>query len=429
MNQVSNKVCLKLLCSLLLGVVFLTGCNSANQPEVTGTTTGVQVGSGLPTVSIPPQQSGDEFEKGLDDEELNQERLPEPVAGTAEWNLKQIAIKRAMMANVGSEPGAEEQSSMEQSHYDIIDLAKGAIAMTHNNAEKQRIFDAACHALTEARLALAFSNHQEQVAALYEDAEAQIKRDPTSISSANATYAIVRVGEFYAVGQTAAPGQAKNVKSEESEKWAKEYVRAVKHFVVKFPAEESRGAVALFNAGKFCEARKDNTGAVECYALLGSSFPQSVFASQVTGVLRRLSLKGKAVELGGPTMDGGHVSVKDYVGKPVLVIFWDTQSSEFTAQVDQLIGYLKSAQGLKLAVIGVNLDQDELAVDRFLEVHPLPGPQIFPLEAEQRRYNSPIAKFYGIRSAPQFWLIDKSGNLVSSQLQMQQIPAALQGLQ
>jgi tetratricopeptide (TPR) repeat protein len=409
-------LCLSVLILSLSGV--LSGCGAAPADQMAQSNS---TANGLPSISIPAHattNAGD-HEEGEDDLEAVEENgeytnLPEPENGTPEWNLKQIALKRAQLSMLQGQALNEEQKSrFEKTQYEIIDLATGAIAMCHNNPEKKRVFDAAAHALTDVRVALATSGHQDQIDAIYDDAEALYKRDPNSQTSANAFYAIVRMSEKFAQVEQSNP------------RWMLEFTRAARTFTVRFPKEESRAALALLSAGRLSETRHDYKTALECYSLVASSYPQSPYAAQVAGTIRRLSVDGKPIDLGGPTIDGGFASIQDYAGKNVLIIFWDSQSPEFMDSIDQLLPQVQALKNQGIEILCVNFDQDEVAVDHFLERYPLPGPQIFPLEPEHRGYSSPIARFYGIRSTPAIWLVGKNGALISSRLHANDLSQAV----
>ena len=75
-------------------------------------------------------------------------------------------------------------------------------------------------------------------------------------------------------------------------------------------------------------------------------------------------------------------------GKAVLIVFWGTQArvfADFLPQLNQLKGRY-AQHGLE--VVGVNLDEEEPAIDAFLEKHILDWPQIFYSDREKRGWKN-----------------------------------------
>ncbi len=152
-----------------------------------------------------------------------------------------------------------------------------------------------------------------------------------------------------------------------------------------------------------------------CYNLLRTKFPESLPAQQVTGIVRRLNLKGQPLQLAGPTLDGNFLSIEDYKGKTVMVVFWSSQAKPFLDQLPALTELLTKAQK-HVSVIGVCLDTDESQLDNFLADQNLNWPQIFFSEPEKRGWNSPLAGYYGITNLPTVWIVDPSGVVAETDL-------------
>jgi hypothetical protein len=49
-----------------------------------------------------------------------------------------------------------------------------------------------------------------------------------------------------------------------------------------------------------------------------------------------------------------------------------------------------------------------------MEMNNVPGQQIFFPNAQQRSWDSPLIRFWGVARAPSVWLIDSKGNVVST---------------
>jgi hypothetical protein len=68
----------------------------------------------------------------------------------------------------------------------------------------------------------------------------------------------------------------------------------------------------------------------------------------------------------------------------------------------------------KLRVVGVAMDEEEGRLNRFLDMHQVPGQQVFFPDAEQRSWNSPIVTWWGLARCPSIWLVDGTGKVVST---------------
>ena len=76
-------------------------------------------------------------------------------------------------------------------------------------------------------------------------------------------------------------------------------------------------------------------------------------------------------------------------------------------------------------VIGVNLDKEQSAVDRFVEKHSLAWQNIFFSEPTSRGVRNPIARHYGVTSVPTYWLVNASGVVTAAPLDLKQLDALL----
>jgi len=168
--------------------------------------------------------------------------------------------------------------------------------------------------------------------------------------------------------------------------------------------------------------------AIGCYVTIQEKFPKSPYAEQVTPILRRLDLAGKPVQLAGPTLAGEFVNIKDYRGRVVLIVFWSTDSDRFLPQLPLLISAEQKFQSAGLEIIGVNLDEDELGVDAFLQQNGMTWPQVFHTAADKRRWNNPIVKYYGVRDIPSYWLIDQRGIVFDTQVDPERLDESIQEL-
>ena len=74
-----------------------------------------------------------------------------------------------------------------------------------------------------------------------------------------------------------------------------------------------------------------------------------------------------------------------------LIYFWDSENELFSEQfLPAINAAVESVTGERLRVVGVAMDDEEDRLNRFLDMHTVPGQQVFFPDAEQRSWNSPI---------------------------------------
>lgn len=416
---------------LFLVVALFAGCN--NSPSTDDPTAGNDgPGGDLPTVSIDPNL-------GEDDDEPDEEVVvKEPEKGSPEWHIREILRIRLMpfpavkTASASQEDAAtppdpakelaEQEAVRRERNEQVITLAKQAIALTHKDPEKEIVFNAAVHHMLDARLQLAIDGEQTDVDGLYEICEALQQSKPNTEIASAAALTIVNFCH------------ANAVRFAQSEpKWIQEFAKQAQLFATRVAENQaatpektedgadnprtfqlrqdaSRAAQILLAAGQSCDAAGFPEDGKACYVMVKSKFPDTQQAEQVVGVLRRYGLMGKPLQLAGPTLDGNFLSIEDFKGKIVVVVFWSSQAKPFVDDLPTMSAFLSKPGVQKLvSVIGVAMDTDESQLDAFLEEHSLSWPQIFYSEPEKRGWSSPVANYYGINRLPTIWIIDSSG--------------------
>ncbi len=441
---------------VILGVALCgAGCSSSKSTDQQAAATSGKNGNNSgdenfipPTISISPDDDDGEMEDDADDNG----KLAEPEKGTPEWHIREIVRLRLKPYPVtaeaagGEQPGkkpaktTESAEDLEQQskarrdrNLEVVKLASQAIALTHKDSEKEVTFNAAVHHLLDARLQLALAGEQEDVEALYEIAEALQNSRPNSDAAATAALTIVNFAHANAMRY-----------AQTEPRWIQEFSRQAQLFAARISdglaavtedpsdalrksqlqKDASRAAQILLAAGQSCEAAAFPEDARTCYSLLKAKFPDSLPAQQAIGIIRRMQLKGQPLQLAGPTLDGSFLSIEDFQGKTVLVVFWSSQAKPFLDHLPALTELLKKAQK-HVSVIGVCLDTDESELDGFLAEQNLNWPQIFFSEPEKRGWNSPLAGYYGITSLPTLWIVDPSGVVAETDVTASDVEAKL----
>jgi len=111
-----------------------------------------------------------------------------------------------------------------------------------------------------------------------------------------------------------------------------------------------------------------------------------------------------------PDLDGKHVSLRDYQGKPVLLTFWGTWCLPCLLESDQL-EKLNRELGRQMTVLALNVQDDPQAVRNFLQMRKLSYRVLMAGE-----FASPVCEAYDVGALPLTILIDSKGFITYLQL-------------
>ncbi|QDU09372.1 TlpA disulfide reductase family protein [Gimesia aquarii] len=341
-----------------------------------------------------------------DDTSLKNEvtKIQELEEGTPEWNVREITrLKVTALPKTGNVD--ELKKARVDRNQKIIQLAMEAVKQCHADKEKQRLFTVCIRHLLDAHLQLALEGDQDSIDALYDHSESLFKRDPNSSSAAEAGFTVAKFANT----------SAQRFAIDEP-RWIEEFVKQARLFASRFPKESVRAPQLLRAAAETSQLYGLNKQAMDCCIDLERKFPKSNETAQVAGLLRRLRLKGQPLQLAGETIEGGYVSVDDYKGSVVLVVFWSTTAKPFIEQLPQIQALSKKYRKYGFEIMGVNLDDEEPAIDAFQEKTSLDWRQIFYSARDKRGWNNPSAVYYGVRRVPTMILVDHTGitDLVTS---------------
>ncbi|HTI52138.1 MAG TPA: TlpA disulfide reductase family protein [Planctomycetaceae bacterium] len=419
---------LRTLLWIVLGLAagLAAGCGKKDARSGTGeTATASGESGGLPTVAIraptaaaktqaaPAAADDDEDDSDPDDEkdDKDDQEIVAPKKGTPEW-LVHEATRLMLAAPPKTEDVEILKKHRQERNEKVIQLSQQAIEQVHGDKDKVRLFNAAVHNLMEARLQLALTGDADSIALLYEDAAALFKRDPKSQAAAEGAHTLVSLA--YGLAQNSAVDKLR---------WIREFADQAQRFAEDFRSEERRSLPLLFAAARSCELAGLTAEALECYSVIQKGFRKSPFAARVAPIVKRLKLPGNPPQISGPTLEGDDLSVDDLLGKTVLVVFWSAEAKPCLEQLPGIIAVTRKQSRRGLSVVGVNLDHDPEVVQQFVMKNKIPWPQIFYSETEKRGWNNPMVSKYGIMDIPALWLIDSSGNVVSTTVKAEDLAA------
>jgi len=132
---------------------------------------------------------------------------------------------------------------------------------------------------------------------------------------------------------------------------------------------------------------------------------------------------GKPFQLKFTSYDGKIVDTSQMRGKVILIDFWASWCGpcrEFAPTVKALYDQYHNSG---LEVIGINLDTNSQAFNTFVSMEKLTWPHYY----DGRSWDNKISRNYNVNSIPRVWLINKKGELASTDAWMdtQRMVAAL----
>ena len=130
------------------------------------------------------------------------------------------------------------------------------------------------------------------------------------------------------------------------------------------------------------------------------------------GTLRRLSLPGHPMEITGTLLNGKPFDQKSLVGKVVLIDFWATWCGPCVAEIPNVLQQYEKYHDKGFEVIGISLDQDREALEKFVAEQKVPWPILFE-KPEGDGWQHPLSTFYGISGIPTVILIGRDGNVIT----------------
>ncbi|MDO4550778.1 MAG: TlpA disulfide reductase family protein [Planctomycetia bacterium] len=157
---------------------------------------------------------------------------------------------------------------------------------------------------------------------------------------------------------------------------------------------------------------EDEKALQRCNDLL-AKFPNSPSAVKATGAKIRLQSTGKPLPLSGKIFGKNqNVTLAKLKNRVTVVYFWTTWISDPVKEADRLKEL--QAKYKDLLIIGVNLDNDTAAFQKFITENRIPWTQIH----EEGGMDSSPANQLGIFSVPTFIVIGKDGNVFDRNAQI-----------
>jgi thiol-disulfide isomerase/thioredoxin len=202
-----------------------------------------------------------------------------------------------------------------------------------------------------------------------------------------------------------------------------EWLDQLAKFVADFPdADDTPDALSQLAVGMEFTGKEDQ--ARQFYKKLTESFPKHTAAQRSAGALRRLELVGQPMQLQATTLSGAAVDIDKLRGKVVLVDFWSTTCEPWKADLTRLKEVYGKYHAKGFEIVGIALDKDRAAVDRFAKQAAVP----WPIVVESAAMDGPLATHYGILALPTQFLVDAKGKVVSRSIYTSQLEDELKKL-
>ncbi|MEX2577891.1 MAG: TlpA disulfide reductase family protein [Verrucomicrobiales bacterium] len=121
-------------------------------------------------------------------------------------------------------------------------------------------------------------------------------------------------------------------------------------------------------------------------------------------------------------LQGNEVDLAEMDDKVVLVDFWATWCAPCIAEMPNVIAAYNEYHEEGFEIVGVSLDEDKAALEKFVTENDMPWPQYF----DGKGFNNELAQRFGISQIPATFLVGQDGKIVASNLRGPELEAAVE---
>lgn len=107
-------------------------------------------------------------------------------------------------------------------------------------------------------------------------------------------------------------------------------------------------------------------------------------------------------------IEGTPVSIKDFLGKKVVLVFWASWCPDCRAEVPELKAMQANAAPEKVAFVSISFDRTEEAWKKYVLENELGGVQLFDSSGKK---DSVVGDAYHVKWIPALYLIDEKGKI------------------
>ena len=121
-------------------------------------------------------------------------------------------------------------------------------------------------------------------------------------------------------------------------------------------------------------------------------------------------------------VNGKPVSIKDFLGKKVVLVFWASWCPDCREEIPLLKKMQAKASPEKVAFVSVSFDRKEETWKNFVRENQLGGVQLFDAAGKK---DSTVGTDYGVKWIPALYLIDEKGKVELATVVAQKVADAL----
>jgi peroxiredoxin len=184
-------------------------------------------------------------------------------------------------------------------------------------------------------------------------------------------------------------------------------------------------AEAYKNLDRFDEAQAEYKIFIDRYAHLNPKFLQAATATlNDIPSQRRLAVGNEPIPFEVKDISGKKLSLDAYKGRVVLLDFWATWCAPCKVEMPNVVRVHKKFNREGFEIIGISLDSDREALEKFIKTYDMTWPQYF----DGKGWQNGLAEQYRVRAIPATYLIDKKGKIRYRSLRGAELESAVERL-